>query len=62
MPAATGCGEGVLEPVLTAAVNAGIGLPASPGTSRAVLTGNQFVTLAKWVLKYDKKAIKAKEA
>jgi hypothetical protein len=61
VPAATGCGEGVLEPVLTAAVNAGIGLPSSPGTSHAILTGNQFTALATWVSKYDKKVLKAKE-
>jgi hypothetical protein len=61
VPAATGCGEGLLETVLTAAVNAGIGLPSPAGTSKAVLTGNQFTALSTWVSKYDKKAIKAKE-
>lgn len=61
VPAAKNCGEGVLEPILTAAVNAGIGLPSSPGTSHAVLTGNTFTALSTWVTKYDKKAIKAKE-
>jgi hypothetical protein len=61
VPAAKGCGEGVLEPVLTAAVNAGIGLPSPAGTSHAILTGNQFTSFSNWVAKYDKKAIKAKE-
>jgi hypothetical protein len=61
VPAAKGCGEGLLEPVLTAAVNAGSGLPAAAGTSHAVLSGNQYTSFSQWVLKYDKKLIEAKE-
>jgi len=61
VPAAKGCGEGLLEPVITGAVNAGSGLPASPGTSKAVLTGNQYTSFSTWVAKYDKKVIEEKE-
>ena len=61
VPAAKGCGEGLLEPVITAAVNAGSGLPSSPGTSHAVLTGNQYTSFSSWVAKYDKKIIEEKE-
>jgi hypothetical protein len=62
VPAAKGCGtSALLEPVITAAVNVGSGLPASPGTSKAVLTGNQYTGFTNWVLKYDKKLIEEKE-
>jgi hypothetical protein len=62
VPAAKNCGtNALLEPVITAAVNVGAGLPAAPGVSRAVLTGNQFTTFSNWVEKYDKKLLKEKE-
>ena len=65
VPAAKGCGtNALLEPVVTAAVNAAVGLPSEPGVSHAILTGNQFTTQSMWVEKYDKKLLKqkAKEA
>ncbi len=63
VPAATGCGTSpLLEPVITAAVNLGSGLPAAPGTSHAILTGNQYASTSPWVLKYDKKLLKEKES
>jgi hypothetical protein len=63
VPAATGCGTSPLvEPVITAAVNLGSGLPAAPGTSHAILTGNQYASTRPWVLKYDKKLLKEKES
>lgn len=62
VPAAKNCGTSALvEPIITAAVNAAIGLPAAPGVSHAILTGNQFTSFSNWVAKYDAKAIKAKE-
>jgi hypothetical protein len=61
VPAAKGCGtNALLEPIITAAVNAAIGLPSEPGVSHAILTGNQFSTQASWVEKYDKKLLKQK--
>jgi hypothetical protein len=61
VPAAKNCGtSALLEPVITGVVNTGIGLPATPGQSKAVLTGNQYTTFSNWVEKYDKKALKAK--
>jgi hypothetical protein len=60
VPAAKGCGEGLLEPVITAAVNAGSGLPAAAGTSHAVLTGNQYTGFSQYVSKYDKKLVEEK--
>jgi hypothetical protein len=61
VPAAKGCGtNALLEPVVTAAVNASVGLPSAPGVSHAILTGNQFSTQASWVEKYDKKLLKQK--
>jgi hypothetical protein len=61
VPAAKNCGtNAVLEPVITAAVNAGAGLPAAPGVSHAILTGNQFTTFSNWVEKYDAKMLKEK--
>ncbi len=62
VPAAKGCGtNALLEPVITAVVNTGIGLPSSPGESKAVLTGNQYTTFSNWVAKYDKKLLREKE-
>jgi hypothetical protein len=62
VPAAKNCGTNALvEPVITAAVNVGASLPAAPGVSHAVLTGNQFATASQWVEKYDAKALKLKE-
>jgi hypothetical protein len=62
VPGAKGCGTTpLLEPVIDLAVNAGSGLPAAPGVSHAILTGNQFASTSPWVAKYDKKLIKAKE-
>jgi hypothetical protein len=62
VPAAKNCGTSALtEPVITAAVNAGAGLPASAGQSYAILTGNQFTSFSNWVAKYDKKLLKEKE-
>jgi hypothetical protein len=61
VPAAKGCGTStLLEPVITGIVNTGIGLPATPGQSKAILTGNQYTTFSNWVEKYDRKALKAK--
>ncbi len=61
VPAAKNCGTNALvEPVITAAVNAGAGLPAAPGVSKAILTGNQYTTFSNWVEKYDKKLLKEK--
>jgi hypothetical protein len=61
VPAAKGCGtNALLEPVVTAAVNAAVGLPSEPGVSHAILTGNQYTTFSNWVLKYDAKALKKK--
>jgi hypothetical protein len=61
VPAAKGCGTSpATEPVITAAVNAAEGLPAEPGTSYAVLSGNQFSTWSNWVEKYDKKLLRQK--
>jgi hypothetical protein len=62
VPGVHGCGTtSLLEPVINTAVDVGIGLPSAAGTSHAVLTGNQFTALGKWVTKYDGKIIKAKE-
>jgi len=62
VPAAKNCGTTpLLEPIITAAANLDAGLPAKPGESRAVLTGNQYTTFSKWVEKYDKKLLKEKE-
>jgi len=61
VPAATGCGtNALLEPIITAAVNADEGLPAEPGKSYAILTGNQYATYPEWVAKYDAKLLKEK--
>ena len=60
MPAATGCGTGLLAPLINAAVNLDAGLPAAPGTSYAIMNGNQFTSFSEWVAKYDKKLIKEK--
>jgi hypothetical protein len=61
-PAATGCGtSALLEPVVTALVNADAGLPAAAGKNSAILEGNVFTTFSQYVAKFDKKAIKAKE-
>jgi hypothetical protein len=61
VPAANGCGtNALLEPLVTAAVNAAISLPSAPGVSHAILTGNQFSTQSSWVEKYDKKLLKQK--
>jgi hypothetical protein len=62
VPAAKNCGTSALvEPVITAAVNVGAGLPAAPGVSHAILTGNQFTSFSNWIEKYDKKLLKEKE-
>jgi hypothetical protein len=62
VPAAKGCGTSpVTEPAITAAVNSAEGLPAEPGKSYAILSGNQFSTFSNWVEKYDKKLLKEKE-
>ena len=62
VPAAKNCGtNAVLEPVITAIVNQGVGLPAKAGESKAILTGNQYTTFSNWVEKYDKKLLKEKE-
>jgi hypothetical protein len=59
VPAAKNCGtNALLEPIITAAVNTAVGLPAKPGVSKAILTGNQYTTFSNWVEKYDKKALK----
>lgn len=50
VPGVTGCG-GVLSPLLDAAVDVEAGLPASPGTSRAILTGTLAETNARAVKK-----------
>jgi hypothetical protein len=61
-PAATGCGtNALLVPVVTALVNLDAGLPAAAGKNVAILNGNVFNAQSKWVAKYDKKEIKAKE-
>ena len=61
VPAATGCGSGLLEPVITAAVNLDAGLPAAAGKNVAILNGNFYTALSTWVAKYDKKLLKEKE-
>lgn len=62
VPAATNCGPNeLLNPVVTAAVNASLGLPSAAGKNLAVLEGNLFNTFSQWVEKYDKKAIKEKQ-
>ena len=62
-PAATGCGTSPLdEAVVTAAVNANAGLPSAAGKNVAILNGNVLNAQSKYVLKADKKEIKAKEA
>jgi hypothetical protein len=61
-PAATGCGVNPLtELVTTELVNADVGLPSAPGKSKAILKGNTFLGESVYVLKEDKKEIKAKE-
>jgi hypothetical protein len=60
VPAATGCGTGLLAPVINAAVNLDAGLPSAPGKSYAIMNGNQFTSFSEWVGKYDKKLIKEK--
>ncbi|MGO9488035.1 MAG: hypothetical protein ACLQBB_03275 [Solirubrobacteraceae bacterium] len=62
VPAATGCGTTpLLEPVITALVNADAGLPSAAGKNTAILNGNFYTALSTWVEKYDKKALKEKE-
>jgi hypothetical protein len=62
VPAATGCGSNVLlEPVVTALVNTDAELPSAAGKNVAILNGNVTNAQSKWVAKYDKKEIKAKE-
>ncbi len=62
VPAAKNCGtNALLEPVITAAVNAAEGLPSAPGKNVAILEGNLYNTFSQWVAKYDKKLIKEKE-
>ncbi|HXD56045.1 MAG TPA: hypothetical protein VN618_14910 [Solirubrobacteraceae bacterium] len=61
VPAATGCGSGLLEPVITAAVNLDAGLPSAEGKNVAILNGNFYTALSTWVAKYDKKLLKEKE-
>jgi len=61
VPAAKGCGTSALvEPIITAAVNAAVGLPSAAGVSHAILTGNQYTAQSIWVEKYDKKLLKEK--
>jgi hypothetical protein len=61
VPAATGCGIGLLAPVITAAVNLDAGLPSAAGKNVAELDGNLFTALAPYVAKYDKQK-KAKKS
>ena len=62
VPAATGCGTSPLnEAAVTAAVNANAGLPSAAGNNVAILNGNVLNAQSKWVAKYDKKEIRAKE-
>ncbi len=62
VPAATGCGSNALVvPVVTALVNTDAGLPSAAGKNVAILNGNVINAQSKWVAKYDKKEIKAKE-
>jgi hypothetical protein len=61
-PAATGCGSNAfVEPVVTALVNADVGLPSAAGKNKAILKGNTFLGVSAYVLKADKKEIKEKE-
>ena len=61
-PAATGCGtNALLEPVITAAVNLGAGLPSPAGKNVAILEGNTYLAEKAFIAKADKKEIKAKE-
>ncbi len=62
VPAATGCGPtALLDPIVTAVVNADAGLPSAAGKNVAILNGNVFNALSVDVYKANRKAIKAKE-
>lgn len=62
VPGAKNCGPNpALYSVITPVVNLAAGLPAEAGKNSAELTGNLFVTPSVDVVKYIKKAIKAKE-
>ncbi len=54
VPAARGCGSGLLAPVITALVNVDAGLPSAGGRNRAIMSGSFEQTEAKWALKYAK--------
>ncbi len=63
VPGATNCGPTpLLDPIVTAVVNADAGLPSAAGKNVAILNGNVFNALSVDVYKNDKKEIKAKEA
>lgn len=63
VPAAKGCGTGLTEPIVTALVNADVGLPSASGENKAVMSGNVAQTWSEFATKYlpKKKKEKAKK-
>jgi hypothetical protein len=61
VPAAKGCGEGALEPVVTALVNTDVGLPSPAGENKALMAGNVATTSAENARKYLPKKKKEKK-
>jgi hypothetical protein len=60
VPAATGCG-GALAALVNPIVNLDIGLPATPGQSKVVMTATLEETISKWAAKFKPKVKKAKK-
>jgi hypothetical protein len=54
VPAATGCGTGLLAPVINGLVNLDAGLPAGAGRNTAIMTGSFIETSAANAEKYAK--------
>jgi hypothetical protein len=53
-PAATGCGTGLLAPVIGALVNLDAGLPSGAGHNTAIMSGSFELTQAAYAAKYAK--------
>jgi hypothetical protein len=61
VPGATGCG-GALSGVVDLVVDADVGIPASPGQSKAVMSGSLLETSSTYAAKYRPKEKKTKKA
>jgi len=53
-PAATGCGTGLLAPVINGLVNLDAGLPSAAGHNTAIMSGSFELTQAAYAAKYAK--------